>query len=160
MTDTQAEIIRILGMDSTTLKSCALIMQDGYGLFLEADKETRMSILGNLLGIGLYADMEQTARECSTENERERQKNLDEINALNETLTDEAALNADISSCKLDVEERKKSAAAAISAADTIKLKLNTKLEAAGRAEKIKSRIASDETKKQDWKKKNSDRLP
>ena len=36
--DTQAEIQKILGMDSATFKSCALIMQDQYGLFLQAKK--------------------------------------------------------------------------------------------------------------------------
>lgn len=55
--DTQAEIINILGMDSLTFKSCALIMQDQYGLFLQAQKEDRMIILGNLLGLGVYEAM-------------------------------------------------------------------------------------------------------
>lgn len=32
--DTQAEIEKLLGMDSMTFRSCALIMQDQYGLFL------------------------------------------------------------------------------------------------------------------------------
>ena len=34
--DTQAEIEKLLGMDSMTFRSCALIMQDQYGLFLQA----------------------------------------------------------------------------------------------------------------------------
>lgn len=60
--DTQDEIVNILGMDSLTFRSCALIMQDQYGLFLQADKEARMSILGNILGLGIYNDMESIAR--------------------------------------------------------------------------------------------------
>lgn len=55
--DTQDIIIRTLGMDSMTLKSCALIMQDQYGLFLEAKKEDRMAILGSLLGLSIYDAM-------------------------------------------------------------------------------------------------------
>lgn len=52
--DTQAEIEKLLGMDSMTFRSCALIMQDQYGLFLQAKKDERITILGNLLGLGIY----------------------------------------------------------------------------------------------------------
>lgn len=61
--DTQAAIVSLLGMDSLTFRSCALIMQDQYGIFLQADKEARMSILGNILGLNMYSDMEALARE-------------------------------------------------------------------------------------------------
>lgn len=60
--DTQKEIERVLGMDSMTFRSCALIMQDQYGLFLQAKKEERIAILGNLLGLGIYGIMEADAR--------------------------------------------------------------------------------------------------
>jgi len=53
----------VIGMDSLTFRSCALIMQDQYGLFLQAKKEDRVSILGNLLGLGIYNLMEKQARE-------------------------------------------------------------------------------------------------
>lgn len=59
--DTQAEIIHTIGMDSQMFKSCALIMQDQYGLFLEAPSEERMQILGNLLGLDIYQAMEKIA---------------------------------------------------------------------------------------------------
>lgn len=58
--DTQERIQELIGMDSLTFRACALIMQDQYGLFLEADKEARMDILGNILGLGVYDDLEQT----------------------------------------------------------------------------------------------------
>lgn len=60
--DTQAEIEELLGMDSMTFRSCALIMQDQYGLFLQAKKDERIAILGNLLGLGIYGVMELDAR--------------------------------------------------------------------------------------------------
>ena len=56
--DTQAEIEKLLGMDSMTFRSCALIMQDQYGLFLQAKKDERMAILAKLLGLGIYGVME------------------------------------------------------------------------------------------------------
>lgn len=59
--DTQARIEELVGMDSLTFRACALIMQDQYGLFLEADKEARMDILGSILGLGIYDDLETMA---------------------------------------------------------------------------------------------------
>lgn len=59
--DTQQAVNELLGMDSMTFKSCALIMQDQYGIFLQAPKDERMAILGNLLGLGIYSDMEKAA---------------------------------------------------------------------------------------------------
>lgn len=60
--DTQEEILRILGMDSLTFRSCALIMQDQYGLFLQAKKDERIAILSVLLGLGIYSEMEAEAK--------------------------------------------------------------------------------------------------
>lgn len=59
--DTQQEIWNIVGMDSFTFKSCALIMQDQYGLFLQAKPEERVEVLGTLLGLGVYQSMEKIA---------------------------------------------------------------------------------------------------
>ena len=59
--DTQAIIENTIGMDSLTLKATGLIMQDQYGLFLQADKADRMAILGNILGLGIYDRMESMA---------------------------------------------------------------------------------------------------
>ena len=65
--DTQAEIIRILGMDPMTFKSCALIMQDQYGIFLQAKKDERIAVLSVLLGLGIYGAMEQDAKNRAKE---------------------------------------------------------------------------------------------
>jgi len=61
--ETQKKILQILGMDSMTFKSCALIMQDQYGLFLQASKDERMTILSNLLGLGIYDAMSKISDE-------------------------------------------------------------------------------------------------
>ena len=69
--DTQAEIEKLLGMDSMTFRSCALIMQDQYGLFLQAKKDERIAILGNLLGLGIYGVMELDARKKLADSRKE-----------------------------------------------------------------------------------------
>lgn len=61
--DTQTDIEQLIGVDSMTFKSCALIMQDQYGLFLQAKKDERMVVLGNLLGLSVYGAMEDIARD-------------------------------------------------------------------------------------------------
>ena len=68
--DTQAAIEQLIGVDSMTFKSCALIMQDQYGLFLQAKKDERMVILSNLLGLGIYGRMEDIARDMAAEYSR------------------------------------------------------------------------------------------
>ena len=69
--DTQEKIVALLGMDAMTFRCCGLIMQDAYGLFLEADREDRMSVLGNILGLGVYEQLEKLAKEKVTETNRE-----------------------------------------------------------------------------------------
>ena len=61
--ETQEEIIKTVGMDNVMFRTCAMIMQDQYGLFLEAPSDERMTILSNLLGLGVYQAMEKIAWE-------------------------------------------------------------------------------------------------
>lgn len=82
--DTQAEIQKILGMDSMTFRSCALIMQDQYGLFLQAKKDERIAILGNLLGLGIYGIMELETRKCLGDAKRELAKKKEAVKVKKE----------------------------------------------------------------------------
>lgn len=68
--DTQADIEQLIGVDSTTFKSCALIMQDQYDIFLQAKKDERMVVLSNLLGLSIYGRMEDLSRDLSAERNR------------------------------------------------------------------------------------------
>ena len=104
MRDTQDAIQRVIGIDGQTLRACALIMQDQYGLFLQAGKEERMQILSDILGLGIYDQMADEASDRATEANREvrtLQAKKDELTqqcgdaeALSNRLT---ALNAAIS---------------------------------------------------------------
>lgn len=73
---TQQEIIDIIGMDSITFKSCALIMQDQYGLFLQAKPEERGEVLGTLLGLGIYPAMEKIAADKAKANKAKDRKSV------------------------------------------------------------------------------------
>lgn len=68
--DTQADIEQLIGVDSTTFKSCALIMQDQYDIFLQAKKDERMVVLSNLLGLSVYGKMEDIARDITVDRNR------------------------------------------------------------------------------------------
>lgn len=86
--DTQAVINRIIGMNAITLKSCGLIMQDAYGLFLQADKNTRMDILGDILELDVYDDLNNAASEFSLTCQRELDKITNDENNINANLAD------------------------------------------------------------------------
>lgn len=141
--DTQQEIINIIGMDSLTLKACALIMQDQYGLFLQADKEARMNILGSILGLGIYGGMEELAADKATDTNRTIRALMDKVDTITAGLPDSAELDAQLK----HQEERRSSYEAAArekaAAVDSLKVKLNTQLEAASRVMRLNSKLTS-----------------
>ncbi len=102
--DTQAEIERIIGMDSMTFRSCALIMQDQYGLFLQAKKEDRISILGNLLGLGLYDVMEQDARKCLGDAKRELASQKEAVKVKTEFIRSKGDPAAELKEVEASIE--------------------------------------------------------
>ena len=141
--DTQQEIENIIGMDSLTLKACALIMQDQYGLFLQADKEARMNILGSILGLGIYGGMEELAAARATETNRAIRTLADKAEAITAGLPDQAELESQIAcqeQCRQSYEE-----AAQVKAAEVANLKvtLNTQLETAGRVMRLNGKLTA-----------------
>ena len=141
--DTQQEIINIIGMDSLTLKACALIMQDQYGLFLQADKEARMNILGNILGLGIYTGMETLAADRATETNRTIRSLSDRAETITAGLPDKAELASQIEATELRCQQFEEQAQKKTAEVDGLKVKLNTQLEAAGRVIKLNSKITT-----------------
>lgn len=141
--DTQAEIINIIGMDSLTLKACALIMQDQYGLFLQADKEARMNILGSILGLGIYADMEEIAADNATDTNRNIRTLAEKAATLITGLPSREELSEKIKIAESEMKNLEADLAAAEAAADNIKIRLNAQEEAAARILKINGNIST-----------------
>lgn len=139
--DTQAEIINIIGMDSLTLKACALIMQDQYGLFLQADKEARMNILGSILGLGIYSDMEDLAAAKATDTNRQIRTIEDKIDTIMAGMPDMDLLKSSIEATEESKKTYEEVAAEKTAEIDSLKVKLNTQLEAAGRIMKLNNKI-------------------
>jgi exonuclease SbcD len=94
---TQEKILNLLGMDALTFKSCALIMQDNYGVFLEADKTERMQVLSNILGLSIYDKLYDLAKDELRVQNRKVEALKTEIanldNKLNEKLIHEEHLS-------------------------------------------------------------------
>lgn len=141
--DTQQEIINIIGMDSLTLKACALIMQDQYGLFLQADKEARMNILGSILGLGIYGDMEELAANRATDTNRTIRSLADKADTLTAGLPDSEELAAEIETAEAQRKGLLEQAESKTAEVDSLKVKLNTQLEAAARVMKLNSKITT-----------------
>ncbi|MBP5750895.1 MAG: AAA family ATPase, partial [Firmicutes bacterium] len=141
--DTQAEILNVIGMDSLTLKATALIMEDQYGLFLTADKEARMTILGNILGLGAYGDMEEIAARKLTDTNREIRITQEKAADITEATPDEEELKEAISEREEIVKRLESEIAAKRSEADGMKLAISTMEEAQKRAAKLEDRIGT-----------------
>lgn len=92
---TQAKIERLLGMDCNTFCSIALIRQDAYGLFLEADSDRRMEVLSALLGLDIYTRMEDIAKSAATDQRRKIAATKERINILDEQVKEKEALDED-----------------------------------------------------------------
>lgn len=135
--DTQDEIVNILGMDSLTFRSCALIMQDQYGLFLQADKEARMSILGNILGLGIYGDMESIARRQLSDVNRKISFAKNDITNLQERIGSYGNPHELIDADKIVIAENEKLKESLLKERDGINVLLNTAQEKANKAQEL-----------------------
>lgn len=103
--DTQDEIEKILGMDSMTFRSCALIMQDQYGLFLQAKKEERMTILGNLLGLSVYGLMEQEAKKLLADTRRSLMAKKEAVKVKTEFIEEKGDPDTELDELEKEAEE-------------------------------------------------------
>ena len=106
--DTQSEVLRVLGMDSMTFRSCALIMQDQYGLFLQARKDERISILGNLLGLGIYGIMEQDARKRLGDAKRTLMQKKDAVKIKDDIIASKGNPHEELEDLEKEIESSEK----------------------------------------------------
>lgn len=141
MKDTQEKIVNLLGMDSLTFKSCALIMQDQYGLFLQADKESRMTILGNILGLGIYNDMETLAWNKARDINRELAAKKQAIKIHDEAIKSAGNPREELEEEKGYLKLRNEELVQEQKERDRINLILTNKLDASNRVEKLKTSI-------------------
>lgn len=110
---TQSKIERLLGMDCDTFCSIALIRQDAYGLFLEADSDRRMEVLSALLDLGIYTRMEEIAKTGATEQRRKIAATKDRITILSEQVDAKENLLAEDAEIAEDSRRCEQSIAAA-----------------------------------------------
>jgi len=101
--DTQAKIISLLGMDAMTFRCCAIIMQDAYGLFLEADKSDRMEVLGSILGLGIYEQLTELAKAKVTEVNRGLTIAKEKLAGLDEKLKAVPGLELDLAATNEEI---------------------------------------------------------
>lgn len=148
MRDTQQEILNTIGMDSLTLKATALIMQDQYGLFLTADKDARMTILGNILGLSAYDDMYSRAFGRATEVNREIRSLKDKTAVLLDGVKDDKEIAEEISEAHTVLNGLTKTKKAAEERAASMKLALSVMEDAANRIASINAKIMTAKSKK------------
>ena len=106
--DTQAEIEELLGMDSMTFRSCALIMQDQYGLFLQAKKDERIAILGNLLGLGIYGVMELDSKKKLSEQRKELASKKEAVRIKTDFIKSKGDPESELQKAEEDIQQLNK----------------------------------------------------
>ncbi len=102
--DTQEKIEGLLGMDCATFLCTALIMQDAYGVFMDADKEKRMEVLANILGLNVYESLTDLAKARVTELNRTLNSAKDQLAILDEKLKKWPELEAESAKVKFELE--------------------------------------------------------
>lgn len=146
--DTQQEVLNILGMDSFTFKSCALIMQDQYGLFLQAKPEKRVEVLGTLLGLGVYQIMEKIAFDKAKVNGAKGRELKQEVEVHNRTIAEFGKPDEELEMCKTELARYESSLQAKIAERDQQKLILANQQAAAERRAKLLASITTLQSKK------------
>lgn len=146
--DTQTEIVNIIGMDSLTFKSCALIMQDQYGLFLQAQKDDRMVILGNLLGLGVYEAMNKIAAEKAREFGAKTKELKQEIEIHNATIKSHGDPENELEHKNYELQVKSASAREVTEERDRKNVELLSLQEAQERCNKLSEAISSLTAKK------------
>lgn len=146
--DTQQEVIHILGMDSFTLKSCALIMQNQYGLFLEAKPEERIEVLSTLLGLGIYPMMEKIATEKEKINSTKSRELKEKQEIHHATIEHLGNPDEELKVCKMELAGYESNLQLKIAERDKQKLLLANQQEAAERRIKLLKEIAALQSKK------------
>ena len=106
--DTQAEIEKLLGMNSMTFRSCALIMQDQYGLFLQAKKDERIAILGNLLGLGIYGVMELDSKKKLFEQRKELASKKEAVRIKTDFIKSKGDPESELQKAEEDIQQLNK----------------------------------------------------
>lgn len=146
--DTQQEILNILGMDSFTFKSCALIMQDQYGLFLQAKPEERVEVLGTLLGLGVYQIMEKIAFDKAKVNGAKGRELKQEVEVHNRTIAGFGSPDEELEVCRTELAGYESSLQSKIAERDQKKLILANQQAAAERRTKLLASITTLQSKK------------
>lgn len=146
--DTQQEILNILGMDSFTFKSCALIMQDQYGLFLQAKPEERVEVLGTLLGLGIYQSMERIASDNARVNGAKKRELEQEVTIHNVTIAEFGKPDEELEACRSELAEQELRLQEKVNERDQKKLILSHQQEAVERRKKALAAVTTLQAKK------------
>lgn len=120
---TQAKIERLLGMDCNTFCSIALIRQDAYGLFLDADSDRRMEVLSALLGLDIYNRMSEGVKEKAKEQRQQIAAAKERVKILGEQVEERGHLldvDAELNRKIEELEAATREAEADLKAAESV----------------------------------------
>lgn len=118
-------------------------MQDQYGLFLQAQKEDRMVILGNLLGLGVYEAMNKIACDKAKAFGAKTRELKQEIGIHNAAIKNYGDPAGEMEKAKSDLQIKAEKAREITKERDARKLELLSLQEARERCNKLSESISS-----------------
>ena len=96
ITQTQQKIIEVLHMDYPTFVNSALLLQGRADEFTVANPAKRKEVLGNILGLSFYDELEGQAKDLAKQQETEKSQLESTIKEISDELTQKPAYEVEL----------------------------------------------------------------
>jgi len=148
---TQEKIISILHMDYDTFINSAYLRQGHADEFTRQVPSKRKEILGNILGLSIYDDLEERAKEMSRHQETERLQLESAIDAINEDLAHKPDYENELEQSQKDLAGIEKTAGEKEAVFNEIRQKKEALQIKKSQLEELESRIANNRRELESW---------
>ncbi|TES83973.1 MAG: SMC family ATPase [Dehalococcoidia bacterium] len=111
ITQTQQKVINILHMDYATFINSAFLRQGHADEFTNQPPTKRKEVLGNILGLAFYDELEQRAKELAKEQEAEGRQLESALEEINRELAQKPAYEAELEQAQAALTQVEKSLA-------------------------------------------------
>ena len=151
ISQTQERIISILHMDYDTFINSAYLRQGHADEFTRQVASKRKEILGNILGLSIYDDLEERAKEMSRQQETERLQLENAINAINEELAKKPDYERELEQSQNALADIEKAAGEKEAKLNEVRQKKEALQSKKAQLEELESRIGNNRRELEKW---------
>lgn len=152
--ETQRKIIDLLKMDYQTFTNSAFLLQGRADAFTVKDPAERKELLGKILGLGLYDELEEKAKELSRARRGEKQGLETEIASLNREIALKAQYLASMQSAQQEIPSLESQSREAETTLQSLRSKKEELEHKSQSLKEIEKRIQQREEERYFWEKK------